>query len=355
MLCAVALGQGDDGPQHLRLGRELNAGEREVVAKNAAVFAETVNVIAAELRRAGKSCRASSTLWSATESLVCDSKTLTEELDRVEVLLLAPEGARGSPASSSPVPIQSSRPGLTVQGPPDPDVYGALWATVADVTNTGAPRVELKMPNSPSWRRAAMNLDSNAISRVLRKLSTLPPRRPLTATPGATALSAEVRARREREVTSWLFSTFPVWNTFVVDRAPLRPSFTISPEDLRGLRASAPDVDPALFEAFAKSLSSGALPQLPPGLSFSWSGQVSAIFRDAGTITDGWIEFSRRFPKAGGFLKISAIAFSSDGTQAMVAVDRTAGALAGGGNTYVLARSADGRWSLLYSALNWIS
>lgn len=69
---------------------------------------------------------------------------------------------------------------------------------------------------------------------------------------------------------------------------------------------------------------------------------------------DYWREFGRRFPDAAGVARVSPIAYSADGTEAMVYVAFAGGILNAHGDAVVL-RLVAGRWYVVDHVTTWYS
>lgn len=92
------------------------------------------------------------------------------------------------------------------------------------------------------------------------------------------------------------------------------------------------------------------------------AAEMRALFRSgdgAGAdarmdVDGGWRRFHERFPAAGGVVRLSRVAFSPDGTWAMMYYDVGCGGLCGNGN-YLALRRDRGTWRVVADIDLWIS
>lgn len=68
---------------------------------------------------------------------------------------------------------------------------------------------------------------------------------------------------------------------------------------------------------------------------------IMAMFAEDGI--GGWKDFYQKYPDSGGYISMSAVAFSTDRTIAMVYLDHHCGGLCGGGGYHFL-KKTDGKW-----------
>ena len=93
------------------------------------------------------------------------------------------------------------------------------------------------------------------------------------------------------------------------------------------------------------------LPSLPPNARFVPSKTVKRVLDGPG---DYWEKFKKAYPGSLTVTRISPVAFSADGTQAMVYLGWQGGPLFGQGSTFILFFS-EGAWRVAYEIRNWLS
>jgi hypothetical protein len=70
--------------------------------------------------------------------------------------------------------------------------------------------------------------------------------------------------------------------------------------------------------------------------------------------SDGLQNFNRQFPNSHGVSTISQIGFNHDRTQALVYIGNVCGGLCGSGQYFLLSKTGDA-WTVLHSAVSWVS
>jgi hypothetical protein len=69
---------------------------------------------------------------------------------------------------------------------------------------------------------------------------------------------------------------------------------------------------------------------------------------------DGWGKFYAKYPKAAGYLSLSAVGYNNSGTEALVFLGHYCGWLCGTGHLYLLAKE-NGQWVVKNRLMQWIS
>ncbi|HEY4733069.1 MAG TPA: hypothetical protein VIH53_00830 [Gemmatimonadaceae bacterium] len=67
-----------------------------------------------------------------------------------------------------------------------------------------------------------------------------------------------------------------------------------------------------------------------------------------------WTEFYKRYPRAGGEIRLYGIGYSANGNIALLMVDHSCGSLCGGGYN-VVAKRLGGRWRVIVVQQTWVS
>jgi hypothetical protein len=120
-------------------------------------------------------------------------------------------------------------------------------------------------------------------------------------------------------------------------------------------KTAMPDVLPSALESFERRA-----PRSVPLPQVAWRGPVVRLTeQEIDEIFDsqrggGWKAFREKYPAAGAILRLSRVGLSLDRSQAVVAVDWQADALAGAGEIWFLTRTENG-WRVIYKVIRWIS
>lgn len=142
----------------------------------------------------------------------------------------------------------------------------------------------------------------------------------------------------------------------VREMSPERSRFTPSGRSDEYLRRSLREPDPALIAAFrCAATERGAVPE-----AFGHERNVQLVSDDELRRTlerpgsDYWREFGRRYPRAAGLVSLSPVAYSADGTAAMLHVAFASNALIGHGEAIVL-KFVAGAWYVVDHVGTWVS
>ena len=92
------------------------------------------------------------------------------------------------------------------------------------------------------------------------------------------------------------------------------------------------------------------LPSLPPHARFVPKKTLKRVLNGPGD----WENFKKAYPGFRTVTTISPVAFSADGTQAMVYLGWQGGPLFGQGSTFILFFS-EGAWGVAYEISHWLS
>lgn len=91
-----------------------------------------------------------------------------------------------------------------------------------------------------------------------------------------------------------------------------------------------------------------------PHIKVVASEEIDAIFRNSRPLTDSWAAFREKYEGTWGIVRLSRVAFSADGSQALLSASGSCGPRCGGGEYFWLWKT-DGKWRIVARTRGWVS